>query len=122
MTDHPAAVPANLFEIPEGATDAEKLHLRAGVVIQAAYYVLGDREAKPGAATFSPAAMVEVMGYAIGLMLAADKSLKMPRDVRLTSDELAKFTLEVALQTRESGDQGVAQLLEQLGMTSSPIN
>lgn len=121
--DDAMAVPEFVYGgIPEDATPEEALYLRAQIVIQAAFYALGDREHLPGTATLDRDELTDVLGCALAMMVAADKRAKNSRDIRLVSEATAKSVQRYAIALREAGDDVVNQLLAAMGVWSSPVN
>jgi hypothetical protein len=113
-------VPDLLFQdIPVDATPKQKLYMRAQLVLQSAFYTFGSREHLPDTATLDRQDLVEVLGAAISMLVAADPQLKTNRDLRLQAEAVGKFIKEGTLAMRAQDDNIAELLLEAMGLWHS---
>ena len=119
MSD-PRPVPEAPFSIPDHAPPEVKLHMRAQMIIQTAFYAFGNPETRPGMQTLNADDFLEVLNMAMAMVLSTDKSLKTPQAVRLAAADQAKRIREFMAPLQ--GDATVEQMLATLGMTRSASN
>ncbi|RYE64567.1 MAG: hypothetical protein EOO83_00935 [Oxalobacteraceae bacterium] len=116
-------VPMGLYtSIPENADPYTKLYMRAQVVIQGAFYSLGDRDVSPGEATLERQELEEVLMAALAMLVSADSELKTKRDIRLRADEHAKYIRQFAEGLRDGNDDQIVDMLKLLHLRASTPN
>lgn len=116
-------VPIELYSsVPDDVDDATKLYMRAQVVIQGAFYSLGNRDISPGEVTMENGELEEILGAALAMLVAADPALKTKRDVRLRIESQAKDIRSFAEALKEAGDKQVIDVLDILRLRRSPPN
>lgn len=116
MSD-PKPVPEALFSIPDDASPEDKLHLRAQMVIQAAFYVFGDPDERPGTMSLGTGELLEVLNFATAMLLASSQGLRTRSDIRKVTEAQEKYIRSAAEALQ--GDNTVPQMLAMLGMDVS---
>jgi hypothetical protein len=116
----PKPVPEALFSIPEDADETTKLHMRAQMVIQAAFYAFGDPDARPGTATLGTKELLEVLSMSMALLLAANEGVRTPSDVRKATEHYEKIIRAHVLDWRD--DATASQMLAMLGISTSALH
>jgi hypothetical protein len=116
-------VPDDLYTgIPEDADEPTKLYMRAQMVIQSAFYALGDREVSPGEATLGYRELEEILGMALAMLVAGNDSLKTKRDVRLDVERIGKLVRAYAEILKEGQDTQAIEILDMLRLRQSSTN
>lgn len=116
-------VPMDLYSsVPDDVDGATKLYMRAQVVIQGAFYSLGNRDISPGEATMENGELEEILGAALAMLVAADPALKTKRDVRLRIESHAKHMRAFAEALKEAGDKQVLDVLDILRLRRTAPN
>ena len=116
-------VPMELYSsIPDDADPYTKLYMRAQVVIQGAFYSLGDRKILPGDATLGRQELEEILMAALAMLVSADSELKTKRDIRLRADEHARYIRQFAEGLRDTNDDQIIDMLKFLHLRSSMPN
>lgn len=119
MSD-PKPVPEKLYRIPHDAPEEDKLHLRAQMVIQCAFYAFGDPDERPGTMTLGKVEMIEVLNMATAMLLSTDDKLRTRSAIRAATEACEKQTRNM-VEALE-GDHTPQQLLSMLGMATSYPN
>jgi hypothetical protein len=112
----PTQIPDFLYDIPEDAPEAIKLHLRAQRVIQAAFYAFGDPEERKGSLTLGRDELLEVINFAAAMLTSARSELTR-QDLRKETERQEKFVRLAAEAMRE--DTTPRRLLDALGISAS---
>ncbi len=116
-------VPEELYSsIPDDADEYTKLYMRAQVVIQGAFFSLGDREVSPGEATLGYGELEEILSAALAMLVAGDSQLKTRRDIRERVETHAKFIRKFAEGLQDDKDTQAIQVLEVLRLRRSASN
>lgn len=116
-------VPLDLYSrIPDDADENTKLYMRAQVVIQGAFYSLGDREISPGETTLGYGEIEEILCAALGMLVAGDDRMETRRDIRLRVDQHARFIRSFAEALHSAQDRQAVQILDMLRMRKSSTN
>jgi hypothetical protein len=122
MSD-PLEVPVELYSsIPEDADEATKLYMRAQVVIQGAYYSLGDRDISPGEASLEYSELEQILAAALAMLVAGNRHLKTKRDIRLRVEEHAKYIRGFAEILKGAQDTQAIDILDMLQVRRSSTN
>lgn len=124
MADDGMEVPIELFSgIPDDADEYTKLYMRAQVVIQGAFYSLGDRDIAPGEATLGYEELERILAAALAMIIAGDDSLQTKRDIRLRTEHYAKFVRTFVEDLKDANDRQAIEVLDLLRLRrSSPAN
>ena len=105
------------FEIPEDAPEGVKLHMRAQMAIQAAFYAFGDPKERPGRLSIGASDVMQVLACSLAMLLSTDETLRTRGQLREASEKLAKGVREMAQVLQQ--DSTVDQMLDKLGMERS---
>lgn len=81
-----------------------QLYMRAQIVIQAAFFAFGDREAKTGVATLKIEDLINTLGFATGALLAAKETLATEGEIVGEAENIGNYIAACAQLFRETGD------------------
>lgn len=113
-------IPEFLHGIPDDAPPATKDFMRAQALIQAAFHTYGDPRVER--VSVGRDELYRVLGMALSILLATDKQLITPRDLRLGCDETGKDIADFARALREAGTKDIEGLLQIIGIDDSYVN
>jgi hypothetical protein len=113
------AAPEFLYQLPEDLSPDELMHVRAQKLIQAAFYLFGDPDEKPGTLTAGRHDLQHVLELALAMLLASDDQCATKKDIREAAEEVGKRIRLYVRAMRVTHDTSGKLILEALGIDHS---